>query len=503
MPEERLLVADGIAKHFGGIHALDDARFELMPGEIHALMGENGAGKSTLGKILAGVLQPDCGTMLLEGCPFEPSNPLAAQAAGIAMIFQELDLFPALSIAENIAIGNRACSTGGWVRHGKLDEFCRPFLEQVGLQKPAGCAVGDLSIGHQQLVAVARALSMNARILVMDESTSALTEDAAENLFVLMRALRDRGVSIIYVSHKLDEIFHVCDRVTVLRDGRFVGTRMVADTSREELVSLMVGRGLDQKLRNRSHAGAQPLLELQQIGTRSLSNASFTLHRGEVLGFAGLVGAGRSGIGRALFGVDRVTTGACLLHGEPYEPRSPRNAMCRSVGFVPEDRKGMGLMMQMGVRENMTITTLFRAQRFGVIRGNHERTRFGTFAEKTRLKAAPPGLPVATLSGGNQQKVLLARWLMLDPEILFLDDPTRGVDVGAKEDIYGLIEALAAAGKGVMMVSSELPELLRCCDRIVVMNAGRMAATLRADETTQEEIMHFAAGGSQPLGANP
>lgn len=498
-----LLRASGVSKCFAGVQALADARFELRAGEIHALIGENGAGKSTFGKILAGVFRPDTGEFSFAGQPFSPSNPQRSQMAGLAMIFQELDLFAELSVAENIAIANHACREQGWVRRTQLADFCQPYLEQVGLSVSPARKVGDLPIAEQQLVAIARALSMDARVIVMDESTSALPENAVENLFVLMDRLKKQGVSIIYVSHKMEEILRVSDRVTVLRDGGYVGTRNAAETDIDELIRMMVGRSVDRRVTNHSHATEEPLLSIEGLCTDRLQSVGLSVHRGEVVGVAGLVGAGRSEVGRAIFGLDRVHSGTISVAGTDYRARAPREAMRRSVGFVPEDRKSMGLMMQMGVRENMTLAALHRTQRGGFVSRSRENDGYNMLKESTRLKTASAEHPVSSLSGGNQQKVLLGRWLLMNPDVLFLDDPTRGVDVGAKEDIYGLIEDLASKGKGVVMVSSELTELLRCCDRIFVLNQGRMTAELVAAETSQEEIMHYAASPLEQLGVVP
>lgn len=492
-PSQPFLTANGLTKHFDGVQALKDARFELLPGEVHALMGENGAGKSTFGKILAGVLRPDSGSITLDGKPFRPSNPQRAQEAGVAMIFQELDLFPELTVGENIAIGNHSFRESLWSRHKELECFCRPYLNQVGLHLHTRKLVADLPIGQQQLLAIARALSMQAKILVMDESTSSLTDDTAENLFRLIGQLKNSGVATIYVSHKMDEIFRVCDRVTVLRDGQYIGTRTTKDTDADELIHMMVGRQVNMELDHSSHIGTQELFEANSISTRRLNAISFSLNRGEVLGLAGLVGAGRTEVGRAIFGLDPLQSGEMKLRGQKFTPSGPRNAMRYAVGFVPEDRKSMGLMMQMSVKENMTVATLFQKQRFGIVDSAAENTDYEALRIDTKLKTATPNHAISTLSGGNQQKTLLARWLMLAPEIVFLDDPTRGVDVGAKEDIYGLIEKLASEGRGVIMVSSELSELLRCCDRILVLNEGQLTADLSSQETSQAEIMHYAA----------
>lgn len=490
---QSLLTASGLSKHFGGVQALKNAQFELQPGEAHALMGENGAGKSTFGKILAGVLRPDSGTLTLGGKPFAPANPQLAQEAGVAMIFQELDLFPELTVAENMAIGNHTCQEAFWSRHEMLESFCRPFLSQVGLDQDPRELVANLPIGQQQLIAIARAMSMQARILVMDESTSSLTDDAAENLFRLIDQLKDSGVAIIYVSHKMDEIFRVCDRVTVLRDGQYIDTRTTKDTESKELIQMMVGREIDIHPDRHSHLRDEPLFEANSISTPRLNSISFSLSRGEVIGLAGLVGAGRTEIGRALFGLDSLQSGEMKLREQKFAPTGPRDAIRSKVGFVPEDRKSMGLMMQMSVKENMTLATLFQKQSLGFVNSSSENGDYEALQASTKLKTASPDHAISTLSGGNQQKALLARWLMLEPDVVFLDDPTRGVDVGAKEDIYGLIEKLANEGRGVIVVSSELPELLRCCDRILVLNEGQLTADLQSKETSQAEIMHYAA----------
>ena len=497
-----LLIAEGVKKNFGGVHALVDGAFTLRAGEVHAIMGENGAGKSTLGKILAGVYPPNAGSIRLEGQPFAPASPRQAQALGVAMIFQELDLFPHLSVAENMVAANLAYKEGWRSRRAAMNDFAQPWLDQVGLKVAPGTRVGKLSIGDQQLVAIARALSMRARILVMDESTSALTEHAVDNLFGVIRELRQAGITVVYVSHKMEEIFAICDRVTVLRDGSTVGSHQTADTDMADLIRLMVGRPLDRNAHAISHSTDTETLRLDSVCTQTLHNASLSLHQGEVLGIAGLVGSGRSEIGRALFGLDALTHGEIQLNGRKIDPASPAEAMREGIGLVPEDRKTQGLMMQMSVRENATLSVLPRLARAGWIDGKAEAELDTDIGKRTRLKSAAPRAPVSHLSGGNQQKVLLGRWLMVDPEVLFLDDPTRGVDVGAKEDIYSLIEQLVARGKSILMVSSELPELLRCCDRILVMNRGRLVGDVKARRTSQEAIMHLAAADPDQLEAD-
>jgi ribose transport system ATP-binding protein len=434
-------------------------------GEVHALIGENGAGKSTLARILSGIVQPDSGSISLDGAPVRIRSFQDAQRLGISIIHQELDLFPSLTIAENMSIGNLHY-TGGRVE-----------LDLVGLDCPLSRTVDSLSIGQQQLLSIARALSMNARVLLMDEPTSALAADSVERLFALIAGLKARGVAIVYVSHKMDEIFRIADRITVLRDGQTVGTLDRATTTPAEIVRLMVGRDLDLSARPHRTPSAEPILTVDNLRTRKLSGISFELRRGEVLGIAGLVGAGRSALGAALVGLDPILGGT--VRGG-------------SVALLPEDRGAQGLMPDLSVLENGTLAVLGRVQKFGFVRDAEERRLLDPVARRLALKCASTDAPVSTLSGGNQQKVLFARSLLRDPDVLFLDDPARGVDVAAKQDIYRAIDEFAAAGKGVLLVSSELPELLRCSDRIVVLAAGRQTALLDRATATQESIMAAA-----------
>ena len=515
----------GITKRYGGVYALKGASFSLRAGAVHALVGENGAGKSTLARILAGSTRADSGAISIHGAPVEIATPLDAQRLGIGIIYQELDLFPDLTAGENIVIGNLHFPEGRLVSFRRMEEFCRPFLRQVGLACGIRQTVATLSIGQMQLLAIARALSMDARILLMDEPTSSLFDDAAERLFGLIAALKQRGVSIVYVSHKMDEIFRICDRATVLRDGETIGTVEMAGTSVNELIRMMVGRELRMTARAARRVAGELVLAVEKLATAKLRDVSFELRRGEVLGIAGLVGSGRSELGAALFGLDRITGGTLRVQGKlhsPRSPRSPRDAMASGIGLLPEDRRLEGLMMRMSVLENATLAVLPRLSGLGFIDRRRERASLAPVARQLALNCASPAAPVRSceeiswqaeapappsvnpamssifsqpvsqLSGGNQQKVLLARWLLLNPTVLFLDDPTRGIDIGAKQDIYRLIDELAAAGKAIILVSSELPELLRCCDRILVLNEGRVTAHFDAAEATQEKIMSAA-----------
>jgi ribose transport system ATP-binding protein len=479
-----LLQAANVSKHYGGVRALHHAHFTLGAGEVHALIGENGAGKSTLARILAGSTTADTASIAIDGQPAVIHNPLQAQRLGIGVIYQELDLFPNLTVGENLVIGNLHFREGQVAIPRRIEAFCRPFLERVGLACGANEPVGALPIGQQQLVAIARALSMDARILVMDEPTSSLFDDAVERLFGLIAELRRAGVAMVYVSHKMDEILRICDRATVLRDGENIGTVETAQTSVEELIRMMVGRDLKFAVRPQRSRPGELVLAVEGLTTDKLRGVSFELRRGEVLGVAGLVGAGRSELGAALFGMDRIRSGAVHARG--------------SIGLLPEDRRLQGLMMSMSVAENTTIAVLSRFQRFGFIHARQEQRALHPLARQLSLQCDSTAQPVGQLSGGNQQKVLLARWLLRDPDVLFLDDPTRGIDVAAKQDIYGIVDALAAAGKGVVLVSSELPELLRCCDRILVLSEGRLTAIYDAMEATQERIMAAATTHQSP-----
>jgi ribose transport system ATP-binding protein len=495
-----ILRAERVRKHYDGVQALRGADFSLAPGEVHALVGENGAGKSTLAKIIAGSVRADSGSIFIDGKLAEIKNPLDAQRLGVGIIYQELDLFPHLSIAENIAIGRP-------VKFCELDSFAQPFLDRVGLANRPGAMLGTLRAGEMQLVAIARALASDARILLMDEPTSSLFDDAVERLFRLIADLKRRGVAIVYVSHRMDEIFRICDRVTVLRDGATVGTRAITETSPEELIRMMVGRDLEST-QGREPASGPVLLSVSNLSTKKLQNVSFELRKGEVLGIAGLVGAGRSEIGAALFGLDERVSGSIRLNGREIDPRSPAAAIRLGIALLPEDRKKEGLMMQMSVAENALllggIAPCGRGSEGLLSRDRRERSKLGLIDRAAESRALAPVFRslalktestdalVSTLSGGNQQKVLLARCLLGAPDVLFLDDPTRGIDVGAKQEIYAIIEKLKAEGKGILLVSSELPELLRCSDRILVMREGRATATLDASEATQERIMKSA-----------
>jgi ribose transport system ATP-binding protein len=485
-----VLEARNISKRFQGTQALCKVSFSLDRGEVHALMGENGAGKSTLAKILAGVVIADEGELFVSGESVVIDHPLRAQALGIGIVFQELDLFPHLTIAENLAIANPAAREKVIVRKRNLSAWCSPFLAQVRLDVPPNTLLRNLAIGQIQRVAIARALSLNSRVLLLDEPTSSLTEDGVQSLFELIAQLKGDGVSFVYVSHKMAEVRQIADRVTVLRDGRLVGTRNASDLTSEELITMMVGRKLDRH--ERSDRGCRPnvVLDVRNLATAFLSNINFTLRAGEVLGVAGLVGAGRSELGATLFGLRKPTSGHIQFNGHPFSPNSPAQAIREGMCLLPEDRRWQGIFPKMSVRENASIVVL---SRWGSGRFRKEAQRVAEFQKKLAVSSSPD-VRIASLSGGNQQKIILARWLLAEPVVLFLDDATRGIDVAAKEQIYTIIDELACSGKGLILVSSELPELWRCCDRILVLREGRQAGIVTTADSSQEEVLRLATG---------
>jgi ABC-type sugar transport system ATPase subunit len=491
---KEILNLNHIDKHFGGIHAVRDVSLSFEQGEVCALIGENGAGKSTLGKIIAGVHQADDGEILFDGERLDSLTPLIAQQKGIGLIFQELDLFPSLSAALNIVNNNISFAhlQRGLMKPSRIQKAVEPWLKKVRLDIPASMPLEEMSMAQVQLVSIARVLSMNARLIIMDEPTSALPDDAGDNLFSLMDELKNDGVTIIYVSHKMNEIFRVADSIAVLRDGEFISKKRASETSREEVIEMMVGRPLSGNERQVSWKTEDEILTVKNLVGAGIHDISFGLNRGEVLGVAGLVGAGRSELGEALFGLEPASGGDICIKGKGVRISSPLGAIKEGIGLIPEDRKTQGLMMQLSVKENMILSNLNMLHRNGFMLKDKIDSLVNELIERINIKSASADACVDTLSGGNQQKVLVSRWMMVNPEILFLDDPTRGVDVGAKEDIYELITRLASEGKGVVFVSSELPELLRCCDRIMVMAEGRIAAVLEAERTSQTEIMSYA-----------
>lgn len=491
---------EGISKAFPGVQALRDVHLTVERGEIHALMGENGAGKSTLMKVLTGAYQADAGTITWRGEAAAIHAPGDAQALGISIIHQELSLLPYMTVGQNIFLGREPRGRlPGWIDWGALYRETAVWLKQLDLNVDPRAEARDLSIAQQQMVEVAKALSLEASLIVMDEPTSSLTEQETEVLFARMRTLRERGVSIIYISHRLEEVFAIADKVTVLRDGRYIATHPTSELTQQRIVSLMVGRELVDDLYAYSPTERRDVaLETTGLSDgRELREVSFTLHGGEILGLAGLIGAGRTALAETLFGIRRATAGQIRLGGETARIRSPQDAIKAGLGFVPEDRKQQGLFLNMAVRENIVMSGMGQVTQWGFVRPAQANEVAGALVKK--LDVRTPGLRqlVRNLSGGNQQKVVIARWLLLKPRVLILDEPTRGVDVGAKAEIHALMRQLAADGVAVLMISSELPEVLGVSDRVLVMHEGRVTGEFSRDEATQDKIMRAATGGGQ------
>ena len=490
-----LLEVHEVSKSFPGVTALEEVTLRLKRGSVHALIGENGAGKSTLMKIVAGVCAPDTGELRLEGRPLRLGSPRHALECGIAMIHQELNLMPSMSVAENIWIRREPVNALGLIRHRELERRTRVLLERLALDIDPRTELGRLPIAARQMVEIARALSYGARVLVMDEPTSALTERDAERLFALIRELRAQGTGVFYVTHRIEELFALADEISVLRDGRRVGTESPGNLSRERLIRMMVGRELAAPPPSPPAVPGPVLLAARGLGGAGrFSDVSFDLHEGEILGVAGLVGSGRSELARALFGLEPADVGEIRLAGEAVRIAAPPAAIGRGVGFVTEDRKESGCFPGLSVLENLEIVALARDfSRGGLVRGGAARRACEAMVSALRVKTPGLGERIDNLSGGNQQKVLLGRWLLTRPRILILDEPTRGVDVGAKAEIHQLIARLTAEGTAVLMISSEMPELLALSHRVMVMRAGRVAGVLERAAATQERIMELAA----------
>ena len=506
---DSLLQLRGINKNFPGVQALKDAHFDVRRGEVHALIGENGAGKSTLIKIVSGVYQPDTGDILLEDQPAQFDNPRAAQQAGIATIYQELGLYPELSVAENIFMGHAPTRRRAFfdlVDWERMEARAEALLAELNIHNlDVQAKVGALNVGNRQRVEIAKALSLDARILIMDEPTAALTESDVEQLFSIVRLLRERGVSIIYISHRLAEVFELADRVTVLRDGEYIGTQAVQDTDQSQLISMMVGRTIDNLFPKQAAAIGDVVLEARQLNRPPLTrDISFTVRAGEIVGLAGLVGSGRSETAQVIFGVLPAESGAILLNGEPVTINRPSEAVSHGIGYVPEDRGHQGLVREMSVGENTSMAVLESVSNNTFINRAKERLLARDSIQQLSIRATGPDQIVNKLSGGNQQKVVVSKWLASNPKLLIMDEPTRGVDVGAKSEIHRLMSQLAAQqGLAILMISSELPEILGMSDRILVMREGRLVGEFTREEATQEAIAHAMMSGAAPPPPEP
>jgi len=487
-----VIQVQGVSKSFGGVHALQDVHFELFPGEVHAILGENGAGKSTLIKIMTGVYQPDAGEILLDGRPVRFASTREAQENGIAAIYQEPSLFPDLDVAENIMVGRQPMRRWG-IDWKAMYREAESLLRRLGLSLDPRTKARELSVAQQQVVEIARALSINARVLIMDEPTSSLTLGEVEELFAIVRQLRDAGTAVVFISHRLEELFELADRVTILRDGTYVATSSMSGVTTADLIRMMVGRTLGELFPKQVIEPGEIALEVVGLGREgTFSDVSFQLRRGEILGMSGLIGAGRTNVARAIFGTEPATEGTIKLDGKPVVINSPDVAMALGIGYVPEDRKEHGLVLKMSIADNITLPVISDLATLGWLNAGREAQAAKEGSQQLSVKMARVDQQAGELSGGNQQKVVLAKWLGTRPRVLILDEPTRGIDVGTKAAVHALMSGLAAQGIAILMISSELPEVLGMSDRVLVMREGRVTGHFTRAEATQEKLMSAA-----------
>lgn len=484
----------GISKRFRGVQALNGVNFDLREGEVHALVGENGAGKSTLMKVLTGIHQPDAGEIFYLGKPYAVKNIGESQALGISMVHQELNMMNDLTVAQNIFIG-REMRSGFIIKDNDMVKETRAIFDHIGIDIDPKIKLGRLTVGKQQMVEIAKAVSRDCKVLILDEPTAALTQTEIDELFRIMADLKSKGIGMIYISHRMDEIKKISDRITVMRDGEYVGTVDTDSVTKDEIINMMIGRVVyeDPKTHSEVPEDAETVLEVKNLTSGNLfKNVSFKLRKGEVLGFSGLMGAGRTEVARAIFGADPIDSGEIYVNGKPVSIKSPKDAVNLGIGYLSEDRKRYGLMLDKSVAENTALASLDKYIKFGII--NDRKIKEEAQIENAKLKTKTPSMEQAlkNLSGGNQQKVIIARWLIKNSDILIFDEPTRGIDVGAKSEIYTLMNELARSGKSIIMISSELVEILRMSDRVLVMCEGKKTGELDISEANQEKIMQLA-----------
>ena len=497
-----LFEARGISKQFGGVEVLSEVDLDLRVGEIHALLGENGAGKSTFAKILAGVHRPTRGTLSMNGDPVDVPSPIAAQKLGIALIHQEPVSFPDLSVAENIVMGRQGGGLFARVPWTEIIADARRYMDMLGVSIDVNRPMRGLSIANQQMVEIARSLASDSRLIIMDEPTAPLTPREVETLFSIARRLREEGRTIIFISHRLEEVRMLCDRLTIFRDGAHIATHAIGNISDEEIIRLMIGRTLKKYRRKHTAVIGEKALEVSNLSLPgAFEDISFSVRKGEIIGVGGLVGAGRTDVARAIFGVAPAASGSIRVGGIEARINRPIDAIELGIAFVPEDRAGDGIFATLSVEHNLTAAIPGKIAPNGVIRRELERRFSNKSVDDLSIRLASLGQPIVELSGGNQQKTILARWLLTEPEILILDEPTRGIDIGVKAEFYDMIGGLAKAGRAILLVSSELPELLSLCDQILVMSEGRLTAKIPREEATQENIMLAAVPRSKGLAA--
>ena len=492
---QTILEMKNIDKRFSGVHALKSVNFDLRAGEVHALMGENGAGKSTLMKVLTGIHTMDSGEITLFGQKVSFTDISQSQRAGISMIHQELNMMNHLTVAQNIYIGREPLINNFYIDDKKMEEDARQLFDRIGIDIDPSVILGTLTVGKQQMVEIAKAISFDSKLLILDEPTAALTETEVDELFSIMNDLRDKGIGMIYISHRMDEINRISDRITVMRDGEYVGTLITKDTTKDEIVKMMVGRVVygGKKEKSTVPPDAETVLEVRGLdnGT-TIKNVSFKLRRGEILGFSGLMGAGRTEVARAIYGADPCPSGEIFVNGKKVSISQPYEAVKYGICYLSEDRKRYGLMLDKSISENTALSSLPKFIHFGWINDKKIDSESQKYNEKLKTKTPSMHQLLKNLSGGNQQKVIIARWLMKDSDIFIFDEPTRGIDIGAKSEMYELMEELAANGKSIIMISSELSEIQRLSDRVVVMCEGRITKELDIKDATQEEMMKYA-----------
>jgi len=492
-PSEPILTLKNISKSFSGVPVLREIDLDLYPGEVHGLVGENGAGKSTLIKIMSGAYHPDKGTITYQGQAIKNLTPHWARENGINAIYQEIDLIPSLSAAENISLGNEPVKRGGNIDWPAVRRKALTILEDMGALLDVDVPVGSLKVAYQQMVAIARALSLNSKVLILDEPTAVFTSSEIDLLFNIIHRLKSQGIALVYISHHLDEIFQIGERVTVLRDGSLIRTGFIQEFDKQSLVKAMVGRDIDFSRRAISNGHGEEILCVEGLSRAGVvENVSFRLHRGEILGVAGLVGAGRTEMGRLLVGADPATSGRITLRGKPIRFSSPRQALEAGMGMLPESRKEEGLVLPRSMAENIAYGMVEKQTRFGLVPWRKIRSKANEMIETLDVRPRNPNLPVESMSGGNQQKVVLAKLLAAQCEVLILDEPTRGVDVGARMEIYKVMQQMKQEGKAILMISSDLPEILTQADRILVMAGGRIAGDLSSAEATEEKVLSIA-----------
>ena len=485
-----ILTIKNVSKAFPGVQALDDISINFGRGTVHGVVGENGAGKSTLMKILSGVYVKDSGTVIFDGETIEQTTPIQSIRRGLSIIYQEFNLVNTLTVGENIFLGRFSEMKGMHNIHKKA----RDLLDSIGSSINTYKMVGELSAAEKQMVEITKALSFNSKLIIMDEPSSSLTADELKRLFSIIDDLRRKGVTIIYISHKLDEIFKLCDVVTIIRDGKVIDTRLVGELSRNDMIQKMIGREIEKEYPERPHAAGDVIMKIQNIRTRKLKNISFDLKKGEILGFVGLVGAGRTEIVRAIYGADRAKELKIAINGKPVKIKSPRDGMREGIGLLPEDRKLEGLVLPFSVQDNITMSSLERISRYGIVNSSRETEIAARQIKSLSIKTPSPNTRTKSLSGGNQQKCIMGRWLEIDPDILILDEPTRGIDVGTKYEIYVLIKQIAEKGGSVIMISSELPEVLAMSNRVLTICEGRITGEFNPETVSANAIMDAAIG---------